>query len=494
MRRLLSALLLAIACALVVIPLASAAGVPSAAAGQSPDQAVADNSELLQIIRGDMARAGSGRFGVAVKYLPTGQTVYWNADESYRSASLYKVFVMYEAFRQQRAGAISFSNTMVITQAIANVNGGYSPVPIGSSIVISRALELMITVSDNASAIALQQRLGVNSINASIRNRLGLTDTAILYDSRTSPRDMLRFFDGLSRLAYLDVDASKEMMRLLLAQKSNDRIPANLPSYVWIAHKTGELDGVRNDAGIVYSPAGPIIIAIVDDGADNLGAVIQAEARLASDVYKYATAGKFGPLSGAPLLYDPELEARLKPVLSAAGGKIALAVQHLDTGQGTLVSVKTAWPLDTAFDPDRFVDPRAVKARRAEPRIACGDDPECVAALSQPVGAEEFERRVSRGDLNEGQALRLALARAQKSGGIVAKLPVEDVVAYLDSRVGGTVKEVAVIRASRGLYVVSSSAPASVVAQLQNVGTTIDSYLAGCVWGNRANPQACNSG
>ncbi len=491
MRRLLSTLLLALACALVVIPLAGASGVPSASADQGAD-ASAGNAQLLQIIKNDMARAGSGRIGVAVKFLPTGQTAYWNADKVYESASLYKVFVMYEAFRQERAGAISFSNRMVITQAIADVNGGYSPVPIGSSLSISQALELMITVSDNASAVALRQRLGVNSINASIKSRLGLTETQILYDSVTSPRDMLRFFDGLSRLAYLDVDASKEMMRLLLAQQDNDRIPAGLPKYVWVAHKTGELDGVRNDAGIVYSPAGPIIIAIVDDHTYNLSALISAEVKLSSDIYNYAMSGKFGKPTSAPFLYDPELETALKPSLAAAGGKISLAVQQLDTGQGTLDSPATAWPLATGFDPDRLADPRAVRARRAEPEAECGDDSECLAALSQSVSAAAFKQRVSRGDLDDGLVLRQALERAQKAGGIVAKIPADDVVAYLDSRVGGTIKEVAVIRSSSGLYVVSSSAPTSVVAQLVNVGSAIQSYFAGCVWGHQSNPQACS--
>jgi Beta-lactamase enzyme family len=43
------------------------------------------------------------------------------------------------------------------------------------------------------------------------------------------------------------------MLTLLEAQQENDRLPAKLPSGTVVAHKTGELDGVRNDAGIIHS-------------------------------------------------------------------------------------------------------------------------------------------------------------------------------------------------------------------------------------------------
>jgi beta-lactamase class A len=44
-------------------------------------------------------------------------------------------------------------------------------------------------------------------------------------------------------------------------QTLNARIPAGVPEGVTIAHKTGSLRGVRNDAGIVYAER-PYVIAI----------------------------------------------------------------------------------------------------------------------------------------------------------------------------------------------------------------------------------------
>ena len=34
----------------------------------------------------------------------------------------------------------------------------------------------------------------------------------------------------------------------------NDRIPAGVSEGIPVAHKTGDLEGVRNDAGIVFAP------------------------------------------------------------------------------------------------------------------------------------------------------------------------------------------------------------------------------------------------
>ncbi len=49
-------------------------------------------------------------------------------------------------------------------------------------------------------------------------------------------------------------------------QKFNERIPAGLPENVVVAHKTGSIKGVRNDAGIVYAPNGPYVIALFSKG------------------------------------------------------------------------------------------------------------------------------------------------------------------------------------------------------------------------------------
>ena len=45
-------------------------------------------------------------------------------------------------------------------------------------------------------------------------------------------------------------------------QERRNKIPANLPEGVKVANKTGELDDVENDAGIIYSTAKGIDLAV----------------------------------------------------------------------------------------------------------------------------------------------------------------------------------------------------------------------------------------
>ena len=55
------------------------------------------------------------------------------------------------------------------------------------------------------------------------------------------------------------------MINLLLAQKVNDRIPKYLPANIKVANKTGELEGLRHDAGIVYGKKGDYIFVFLTD-------------------------------------------------------------------------------------------------------------------------------------------------------------------------------------------------------------------------------------
>ncbi|MBI4318395.1 MAG: serine hydrolase [Chloroflexi bacterium] len=231
-------------------------------------------------------------FGVAIKHLPTGRAAYWNADRSVEAASLLKLPALYEAYRQRSMGLLSFAEQLVITEQHVELAFGSSPVEVGESLTVEQALELMITLSDNASAVALLDRLGYYNVNRST-SELGLEHTVVATDSTTSARDMLRFFETLARLEAVDAEASQEMIARLLRQRVNDRIPAWLPPGTPVAHKTGNLPGVYHDAGIVYTPDGPLVLVMLTDGATDYALVRDSMAGLAAQVYEYVVSEGF---------------------------------------------------------------------------------------------------------------------------------------------------------------------------------------------------------
>src|SRR5207253_8508268 len=71
----------------------------------------------------------------------------------------------------------------------------------------------------------------------------------------------------------LPISAREGIIDIMKRQKYTERIPAGLPDGTIVAHKTGSIKGVRNDAGIVYPKDGqPYVIALLSKGvADERG-------------------------------------------------------------------------------------------------------------------------------------------------------------------------------------------------------------------------------
>ena len=71
---------------------------------------------------------------------------------------------------------------------------------------------------------------------------------------------------------------SKDVLEIMKMQQVRDGIARHAPEDFVIASKSGSLDALRSDVGIVYAPGGPIAMAItVDDmpmtdySPDNVG-------------------------------------------------------------------------------------------------------------------------------------------------------------------------------------------------------------------------------
>ena len=86
-------------------------------------------------------------------------------------------------------------------------------------------------------------------------------------DNYTSVKDCGKFLKTIYQMdkgsAAEDTLAGAEYMyHLLKMQTRTNKIPAQLPEGVKVANKTGELDTVENDAGIIYDTAKGIDLVI----------------------------------------------------------------------------------------------------------------------------------------------------------------------------------------------------------------------------------------
>jgi beta-lactamase class A len=124
------------------------------------------------------------------------------------------------------------------------------------------------------------------------RALLRVPATSKLFDPRadaalnvTTAADIAALYLMLVNGQIVSESVSQEMLVLLEDQQINDRLPAYLPEDTIVAHKTGNLDGLVHDAGVIFAPAGPVVVVVLTEDVDEWQAIdlIATVARLAYD-------------------------------------------------------------------------------------------------------------------------------------------------------------------------------------------------------------------
>lgn len=293
----------------------------------------------------------------------------WDEDRIVPAASLYKIGVMVEAYRQDAVGLLSLDNTTVdVTEADA-VDDSYFTSS-GTTLTVREAIERMITISENTPARALIRALDAHNVNGTLA-RLGLRstriNTALPAEERTaevnttSARDMLRLFGALYHGSAVSPAASEDMLTVLARQQVNDRLPAGLPAGTVIAHKTGDLDGVAHDAGLIYTPAGPRIAVVLATDFASFDDVVGLDRSVASLVYG-AQLDPFAPRFTlvAPPVPDARRQILTRIRISNAGAfawqrTVSLSAR-LQASTSTAVETVTRMPLPLAAGSSLLVD------------------------------------------------------------------------------------------------------------------------------------------
>jgi beta-lactamase class A len=228
----------------------------------------------------------SGKAWIYAKNLDTGKDYALRADEQVRTASTIKLPIMTEVFRQIAAGKINWTDEFVLTkqnkQGGAGVLAEFSD---GAKIDLRTAVHLMIVVSDNTATNLILDKVSSNSVNEfldslglkntrSLRKIGGGGDAAVLTETPlyrnfgigvASPREMVRLLEMLEKGEVVSKEASAEMLNILKRQQFKDGIGRNLPDTVQSASKSGALDRLRSDVGVVYTRRGRIAMAITTD-------------------------------------------------------------------------------------------------------------------------------------------------------------------------------------------------------------------------------------
>lgn len=249
---------------------------------EAPDSSMIDftdehMSDLMEQLTSQLP-VNNGEWSVYVCDLNNGYESFYQ-NHAMQSASLIKLYIM---------GAIyeDYDN-IIATYGKENVDNN---------------LYNMITVSDNDAANTLTNYLGGGNDDEGMRvvtsfcQEHGFVNSSMgrlllhsneFGDNYTSVVDCGRFLKAIRENNTDEFPHAEDMFNLLAQQQVKHKIPSQLPEGVRTANKTGELDNVENDAGIIYDVANEVVLVFMSQNLTEVGNAQTSIGSLSRLIYDY---------------------------------------------------------------------------------------------------------------------------------------------------------------------------------------------------------------
>jgi beta-lactamase class A len=233
-----------------------------------------------------------GEFGMFAKNLTTGERVGYREDAVMPTASVIKICVLCELYRQAGEGQVDLGQRREIAPDDWTGGSGvlreFAP---GLMPTVTDLARMMIVVSDNVATGMLVRLLGTERINATMR-AWGLPNTELVWNmtlggdireyALSTPRELATLLESIATDAVLTPGACAAIRGHLARQQYLDQIPRYLPynpyadeldeaQPVTVANKTGFYMGVRADAAIVSASEVTFVIATMTEGHPDRG-------------------------------------------------------------------------------------------------------------------------------------------------------------------------------------------------------------------------------
>jgi len=214
-----------------------------------------------------------GVLGLSLKDLKTGATFEIRPDEPFPQASVIKLSVLYELYRQAEAGKIDLGE--VTRPPATRVSGGGVLQELGPSVSLTwrDVAVLMMGWSDNAATNLLIDRLGMDAVNRRL-DELGLSRTRLRRkmmdveaarrgeENVSTPAEMRRLIEAIYAGTGLSPERARDI-RLVAATTKDTPFREPLPEGLVVLDKDGSLEAVRAAAAVVDLKGRPYAITIM---------------------------------------------------------------------------------------------------------------------------------------------------------------------------------------------------------------------------------------
>ena len=250
-------------------------------------------NKLAQILNTSIAKF-DGNWSYLVSNLQNPkQTISYNLNYVHKSASMIKVLILATLC----ASDVDFNEKIAIDY-VPYVDGGGALQELDSDTILSvkSIASLMIVLSDNLATNILIKRLGMDTIQ-NYADKLNLKHTKIqryMMDftaSKEGRENLLSVNDYYKLLCHIYENRQQKRFniawQILSRQQFRDRIPYFWPEEVIFHHKTGMLDFVEHDGGILElnNQAYSVIIFASNLKSNAIGG--QQMALLGKHIYNY---------------------------------------------------------------------------------------------------------------------------------------------------------------------------------------------------------------
>ena len=186
-----------------------------------------------------------------------------DADAAYPAASVIKIPILMTVHADAAEGRLSLDERVPVGEHLPGT-GVLGLTPGVTDLTIRDHAMLMTIVSDNTSTNRLMERVGVERIadrmrewgcvRTQLRRRMFDFEAANRgLDNVASPREMAGLLTRLVRGELVDRATSDAVLAVLGATQDDALIRRYLPAGTRVAHKTGSLEKVRNDAAVIWA-------------------------------------------------------------------------------------------------------------------------------------------------------------------------------------------------------------------------------------------------
>jgi beta-lactamase class A len=250
--------------------------------------------QLERALDAIVAQAG-GEVALAAMNLATGEEIARDAERSMPTASVFKLPLLVEVFRQAAAGALDLDERVTLRAEDVVMGSGilrdFGP---GLRPTLRDLAMMMVIVSDNGATNLLLGRVGgPQPVNGTMSD-LGLPSIVVHRRidfaeittngslAEAAPRDLMRLVAMLARQELVSPAASREMLAILGRQRYLEQAPRFVayrpyagdfarPQPIKVYNKTGMINGLRADTGLItIDPDVRFAYSVVNDtGADD---------------------------------------------------------------------------------------------------------------------------------------------------------------------------------------------------------------------------------